>query len=253
MGNCCTRRSTSEESIFDEQILKVSNNDNIVENIWLNGQIMKAIDLEKFNKEKQINNSITLDFNIEDIAFKLLQKCAILSSDTISYPLEKPAIRNNLEIALIKFFNAIEDVQVIRNNNKIHKSKNMDSKIAFNPLSKFSLSIVHDEQSDSELSVFIKGAPEIIWSICTTIYSQGKNIEVDENWKHLFEEANKKFCDLGQEVLAFAKLSLPVTNFKNDYQFKFSSSGKFPNLPESNFPMTGYTFLGLLSFSETFE
>ena len=253
------KRSTSEESIFDEQILKISNNENTVENMWLNGQIIKAVDLEKFNKQKQANNSIVLDFNIDDTTFKLLQKCAILSSDTIFYPhkkfepLEKSVIRDNLEIALIKFFNAIEDVQVIRNKNKIHKSKNLDSKLAFDPFNKLSLSIVYDEQSDSELSIFIKGAPEIIWSICTTIYSQGKNIEIDENWKNLFEEANKTFCDLGQQVLAFAKLSLSAANFENDYQLKFSSSGKLPNLPESNFPMTGYTFLGLLSFSETFE
>ena len=53
MGNYCIKRSTSEESIFDEQILIISKNENIVENMWLNGQIIKAIDLEKFHKQKQ--------------------------------------------------------------------------------------------------------------------------------------------------------------------------------------------------------
>lgn len=64
-----------------------------------------------------------------------------------------------------------------------------------------------------------KGAPEIIWGLCTTVRNNGKQQDKDEEWEKAFKEINGHFGRHGERVLGFAKLHLPKSQFPKNYQF----------------------------------
>lgn len=68
-----------------------------------------------------------------------------------------------------------------------------------------------------------------------------KVVPINSNWKQKFEEVNLKFGNGGERVLGFAKLHLPKDTYPKNYQFNCK------NITDTNFPMTGYTFSGLIS------
>ena len=50
----------------------------------------------------------------------------------------------------------------------------------FNSTNKFSLCIVKYETENSHFCVFIKGAPEKIWSFSKYIAEEGRNVQIDD-------------------------------------------------------------------------
>jgi sodium/potassium-transporting ATPase subunit alpha len=81
--------------------------------------------------------------------------------------LEVPVIGDASETALVKFFQPIEDVVATRGRRKIVTLDDGSlAKMPFNSTNKYALTIVEYQTNDSNYCVFIKGAPEKIWSLC---------------------------------------------------------------------------------------
>ncbi|KAJ8957347.1 hypothetical protein NQ318_004826 [Aromia moschata] len=122
--------------------------------------------------------------------------------------------------------------------------------IPFNSVNKYQVSIHHLKQENRFLLV-MKGAPERVLDLCSTILRDGEDVELNA---HISKSVKKSICNLGhkgERVLAFADFLLP-TEYKAGYAFN-------PDKP--NFPLkvlkpgryslklysSGLRFVGMIS------
>jgi sodium/potassium-transporting ATPase subunit alpha len=73
------------------------------------------------------------------------------------------------------------------------------------------------------------------------VMKNGSQFLKDEDWEKKFKEANRIFGEGGQRVLGLAKLHLPIEKYPEDFQFNCKNPG------QTNFPMRGFAFVGLIS------
>lgn len=124
--------------------------------------------------------------------------------------LDMPTTGDASESGLIKFFQPISDIAKTREQYPIVRdSENKECRLPFNSTNKYAFSINEYERSDSHYCVFIKGAPERIWNLCTTIDVGGMPVPKEPKWEKLFEEVNDMFGHNGERVLGFSKIHLP--------------------------------------------
>ena len=88
---------------------------------------------------------------------------------------------------------------------------------------------------------FIKGAPERILRICTTILINGEAVPMTENYKQAFTRAYEYMAGKGHRVLAFAQNLLPESEYNADYVF---------DKEQKNYPTTELCFVGLASLED---
>jgi magnesium-transporting ATPase (P-type) len=60
---------------------------------------------------------------------------------------------------------------------------------------------IHEIVDDPRYLIVMKGAPERILDRCSTILLEGKGVELDEKWRHSFNEAYLELGGLGERVL----------------------------------------------------
>ena len=82
----------------------------------------------------------------------------------------------------------------------------------------------------------MKGAPERIIDVCTTILVNGTEEPLDEKWKTEFDKAYDTLGSFGERVLGFCDYRLPASEFPKGFQF---------NTEDVNFPLKGFRFVGL--------
>jgi len=109
--------------------------------------------------------------------------------------------------------------------------------IPFNSTNKFQVSIHKLADSHSRLLV-MKGAPERILDRCSTIFVDGKELEMTDEWRDAFNDAYLVLGGYGERVLGFCDYYLPEDKFPANYAYDSDSP---------NFPLTGLRFVGLMS------
>lgn len=123
------------------------------------------------------------------------------------------------------------------NANKIRNANPKVSEIPFNSTTKYHISIHVLESSNSHLIV-LKGAPEIVLEMCSTVWKDGQTVQLTQplfkNVKHMCTDLGNK----GERVLGYCDLDLPVADFQIGFKF---------NSETPNFPLKGFRFLGLIS------
>lgn len=91
------------------------------------------------------------------------------------------------ETGLIRFYQYIEDVDSFRMRYKMIKNPDGTvSKMPFNSQVKFALTVVEEETQSSHYAVYIKGAPEKIWSYCSSTIKDDKLSRIDKVWSQKF-------------------------------------------------------------------
>ncbi|XP_022254094.1 sodium/potassium-transporting ATPase subunit alpha-like isoform X1 [Limulus polyphemus] len=111
--------------------------------------------------------------------------------------------------------------------------------IPFNSTNKYHVTIHETEdQEDPSYILCMKGAPERVLDLCTTIYINGKDKILDEDMKEAFNNAYLELGGLGERVIGFCDFKLPADKFPPGYPF---------DADEQNFPMGNMRFLGLIS------
>merc|ERR1712051_350837 len=123
------------------------------------------------------------------------------------------------------------DILKVRANNK------KVCEIPFNSTNKYQVS-VHEQAGKDNYLLVMKGAPERILEICSTIQVNGENLALDDQWKARFESAYMELGGLGERVLGFCDFELPASKFPSGFPF---------NPDEVNFPLEGLRFSGLIS------
>lgn len=108
--------------------------------------------------------------------------------------LDKPTIGDASESALIKFFQAIEDILKTRERYPVKVGKDeRECRVPFNSAYKYAYSINSVNRNPDQFAVFTKGAPEKIWDFCTHVLVNGQPVPKNEQWERLFKEANLGF------------------------------------------------------------
>merc|ERR1711874_797061 len=111
--------------------------------------------------------------------------------------------------------------------------------IPFNSTNKFQVSIHETSDPDEKRALLVmKGAPERILQLCSTIVIDGQERALTEDWKNAFETAYMELGGLGERVLGFCDYMLPEDKYPRGYPF---------DPDEENFPLEGLRFVGLMS------
>lgn len=90
------------------------------------------------------------------------------------------------------------------------------------------------------LILMIKGAPERVMNMCTSVFVNGVAEPMTPELRAEMEDINETLARRGERVLAFAHLELDRTAFPPGYVFDADSD-------PPNFPTTGLTLVGFMS------
>ncbi|KAI7896318.1 uncharacterized protein EV154DRAFT_493008 [Mucor mucedo] len=114
--------------------------------------------------------------------------------------------------------------------------------IPFNSDNKWAMTIHKKKHSRGLLTLFIKGAPERVLGLCNKILlADGSSTTLTEEHLAAFQETYSYMASQGHRVLAFAQDLLSGTEYPED--FVFDKTNK-------NYPMSGMTFVGLVSLED---
>ena len=99
---------------------------------------------------------------------------------------------------------------------------------------------IHDneDKNDGRYYLAMKGAPERILDLCSTIYINGEEKELDDELKEAFNTAYMDLGGLGERVLGFCDFYLPADQYPKGFVF---------DADDANFPLSGLRFTGLMS------
>jgi sodium/potassium-transporting ATPase subunit alpha len=86
--------------------------------------------------------------------------------------------------------------------------------------------------------LMVKGAPERVIDMCTTMLLNGQTMDLDDGLKSAFQTAYDGLGSCGERVLGFADLQLPLDRFPVGFAF---------SADDVNFPLCGLRFVGLIS------
>jgi len=177
------------------------------------------------------------------------------------------------ETGLVHFAQAIMDLDETRSMYPTHKYTNVAGKeteclIPFSSDIKFNCfirdmnkKVREPKDINDNLCIFLKGAPERILNRCTKILIRGVEVDFTSELRAEVNDANSKFGELGERVLAFAQYKLdPVRYPKSTYQFDVktwktwgidpkSKQSDYADI-EGSFPMHGLTLIGIVSLND---
>lgn len=121
------------------------------------------------------------------------------------------------ETGLVQFAQAIMDLNDTRAKFPTHTYVNAAGKdteciIPFSSDIKFNMfirdmntSVKSPTTTEDNLTVYLKGAPERILTRCSKILINGQEVDFTEELQEEVKNANSKFGELGERVLAFAQ------------------------------------------------
>lgn len=130
---------------------------------------------------------------------------------------------------------------------KFRKKYPKVAEIAFNSTNKYHVTIHElfnqepdedDDADDCDYVLCMKGAPEKILEMCSTIMINGREERIDNNWCDLFNAAYMEFGGMGERVIGLCDLPLSRSKFPKGFAF---------NSERINFPLDNMRFLGLMS------
>ncbi len=113
--------------------------------------------------------------------------------------------------------------------------------IPFNSDTKTHMTIHKKSHESGLFTLFLKGAPERVLRLCSSILMNDKVIELTQEHQLQFTKAYESMASKGHRVLAFARCLLPESDYPDSFVFT-----KNPK----NFPTQGYCFVGLTSLED---
>ncbi|KAI9208474.1 uncharacterized protein BJ171DRAFT_488991 [Polychytrium aggregatum] len=113
--------------------------------------------------------------------------------------------------------------------------------LPFNSETKWHLSINEKPHPQGIFTIMMKGAPERVLRVCSTILVGGQAIELTEDHRKAFDQSYEYMAGKGHRVLAFAQLTLSESQYPKGFSF---------DKEKKNFPTDGLTFVGLVSLED---
>ncbi|KAK9768328.1 hypothetical protein K7432_001126 [Basidiobolus ranarum] len=113
--------------------------------------------------------------------------------------------------------------------------------IPFNSDNKWALTIHQKSHPNGSLTLYIKGAPERVLRLCSTILVNNQAVTLTEEHKAMYDQTYEYMASKGHRVLAFAQLLLPGNQYPADFVFTKEAQ---------NYPTTDLCFVGLASLED---
>ncbi|KAJ2464934.1 hypothetical protein EV174_006733, partial [Coemansia sp. RSA 2320] len=113
--------------------------------------------------------------------------------------------------------------------------------VPFNSANKWMLSIHRLPHASGALTLVIKGAPERVLRLCSTILSGGSAQALTDEQRAQYDATYEYMASQGHRVLAFAQLELDGSAYPEDFVFDRKTA---------NYPADGYMFVGLASLED---
>ncbi|KAH9270427.1 hypothetical protein BASA83_007426 [Batrachochytrium salamandrivorans] len=113
--------------------------------------------------------------------------------------------------------------------------------IPFTSDTKVHITIHRKSHPQGGLTLHMKGAPEMVWEACTTIWIDGKATKIDTVWQKKYKSALEDLTQNGSRVLGMAMLHLRGDKYPDNWTF---------SAEKKNFPTSGLTFLGLVGMED---
>ncbi|CAJ0932309.1 unnamed protein product, partial [Mesorhabditis belari] len=228
----------STSTICSDKTGTLTQNRMTVAHVWFDGRIDEAVTCGE--KGEQVGEGIPLDGCYAD-----LMRCATLCSrsdfktDDIDVPVQKrDTVGDASETAILKY------CELVRSGGEpktaVHDFRDLYPKVAeqpFNSINKYQLSIHTGEKNGAHV-IMLKGAPEKVLAMCKSMATSKSGEEINEKSKAAFQNAYDLLGGMGERVLGFAELVLPIQDFPPGFTFDTETV---------NFPVQGLRFLGLIS------
>ncbi|XP_067009295.2 sodium/potassium-transporting ATPase subunit alpha-like [Anabrus simplex] len=147
---------------------------------------------------------------------------------------KREVIGDASEAGLLKF-----GEKVVGNTMKVRARNPKVCEIPFNSVNKFQISIHRIEKPENDVHLLVmKGAPERIIDLCSTILLNGSSKPLGKDVHDKFLKVYQTLGSFGERVLGFCDRTLPLDSFPPNFKF---------NADQPNFPLKGMRFVGLLS------
>ena len=234
--NCLVKNLETVETLGSTSIIcsdktgTLTQNKIFVSHVWLNNQLLPldvtesqcdSLVYKKFIEWQYLQRCIALCNNAE---FKVEQHHLPVTKRDIVGEASEAALLRCVELSLgdaVKYRDQFPKV----------------AEIPFNHINKLHLSIHENVERPGHILV-MSGAPELVWSKCSTIMLGGKEVRLSEELKHNYEDAYRKLCNMGERVVGFCHFMLPERKYPLGYPF---------NSEDVNFPLNNFCFLGMIS------
>ncbi|KAK3804662.1 MAG: hypothetical protein J3R72DRAFT_508961 [Linnemannia gamsii] len=113
--------------------------------------------------------------------------------------------------------------------------------IPFNSETKWAMTIHHKEHPTGKFTLLMKGAPERVLRLCSTILIDGQAIPLMEEHVKAFDATYEMMALKGHRVLAVAQSLLPHDGYPDDHVF---------DKEKKNYPTTKLCFVALVSLED---
>lgn len=222
----------STSTICSDKTGTLTQNRMTVSHIWFDNQIIEVDTTE---------NQSGVQYDKTSPSFMALSRIACLCNRAEFKPgqddvpiMKRETTGDASESALLKCIEvAVGSVMAIRARNK------KVCEVPFNSTNKYQVSIHEsDDPHNPGYHLVMKGAPERILERSSTIFINGKEVPLDEELKEAFNNAYLELGGLGERVLGFCDLKLPLDKYPIGYPF---------DSDEPNFPLDNLRFVGLMS------
>ncbi|KAG0240807.1 hypothetical protein BGW41_006665 [Actinomortierella wolfii] len=113
--------------------------------------------------------------------------------------------------------------------------------VPFNSENKWAMTIHNKPHPNGKYTLYMKGAPERILRLCSTILVNGEPILLTSEHSKAYDAMYLAMASKGHRVLALAQLLLPRDQYPDDYVF---------DKEKKNYPTSQLCFVGLISLED---
>ncbi|KAI9095912.1 hypothetical protein DFS34DRAFT_643207 [Phlyctochytrium arcticum] len=113
--------------------------------------------------------------------------------------------------------------------------------IPFTSENKFHLSIHRKAHQAGGLTLYAKGAPEVIWDRCSSVLCNQGQVPLQEEERRAIRKAHSRMCDEGFRVIAFAMVTLNGKQYPDNWKF---------DREKENYPTANFTFVGMTALED---